>query len=76
MFVRQNISVYNKNRKVHDVNTRNKYKLKMSCYGLHKVHGSGHSICFYNKIPQIILDMPFSKFKEHVKTVLIKKGTR
>ena len=76
MFVRQNISAYNKNSEVHDVNTRNKHKLKMPCYRLHKVHGSflGLSIRFYNKIPQIILDMPFSKFKEHVKTVLMKKG--
>ena len=71
VFVRQNISAYNKNREVYDVNIRNKHKLKIPCY---KVHGSllGH-IRYYNKIPKIILDMPFIKFKEHVKTVLMKK---
>ena len=76
MFVQQNISAYNKNSEVHNVNTRNKHKLNIPCYRLHKAHGSflGHCIHFYNKIPQIILGMPVSKFKERVKTVLMKKG--
>ena len=75
MLVSQNISKFNKNSEVHDVNTRNKHKLKRSCYRLQKVYGSflGQCIRFYNKIPQIILDI-FSKFKEPVKTVLMKKG--
>ena len=76
MFVRQNINTFHKNSEIHNVNTRNKHKLTMPHYRLEKVHGSflGLSIRFYNKIPQIILDMPYSKFKEHVKTVLMKKG--
>ena len=74
MFVRQNIRAYNKNSEVYNVNTRNKHELNIPCYRLHKVHGSlsGHSIRFYNNIPQIILDI--SKFKEHVKTVLMNNG--
>lgn len=76
VFVRQNIDLYTKHSDVHSFNTRNKDKLMLPSVRLQKVSGSflGQAVLYYNKIPRTILELPYDKFKCHVKSTLLKKG--
>lgn len=60
---------------MHNINTRNKFKLVGSYHHLHKVRNSfeGLGVCFYNKNPMDIIVLPVDKFKLTVKHPLIWK---
>jgi hypothetical protein len=76
MYVRRNLHKYNKNSDIHCLNTRNKDKLQLPRFKRAKTFKSfiGNGIRFYNKIPCKVTELPDSKFKEHVKKVLLKKA--
>ena len=76
LYVRQNINIFTKNRDIHTKNTRNKNKIAIPRFRLQKLSRSfmGQSINFYNKIPDDILDLPLTRFKDRIKNTLLKKG--
>lgn len=76
MYIRKNISVFNKNSDIHSLNTRNKHKLMVPGFRLSRTSKSfiGNSIRFYNKIPSHINDLPDKKFKQIVKRTLASKA--
>lgn len=76
LYIHQNINMYNKHSDIHGRNTRNKNKLAVPYFRLHKINGSfvGLGIRMYNKVPQSILDLPLHKLKNKIKNVLISKS--
>lgn len=76
MYVHQNIDHFPKKCDLHNRNTRNKNKLSLPRFRLHKVSRSfvGQSIHFYNKIPTETLNLPFNTFKNYIKNTLMSKG--
>ena len=76
LYIRQNLHLYSKNSDIHNINTRNKDKLRVPFHRLHKVHNSfvGLGITFYNKLPSSLLDLPFNAFKTKVKSNLCSKA--
>jgi nicotinamide mononucleotide adenylyltransferase len=76
LYVRKNLHRYNKNSDFHCLNTRNKDKLQLPRYRRAKTMKSfvGNGIMFYNKLPPIVTELPESKFKNHVKQVLLRKA--
>ena len=76
MYVRKNISNFVQMSDVHSINTRNKHNLAVHATRLHRVSNSfmGQCIRFYNKLPKAVRDLPIRKFKNHIKSKLLKKG--
>jgi hypothetical protein len=76
LFTRLNINSYRKHSDNHSINTRNKDKLVLPTFRLHKVSNSflGQGVICYNKIPDSILELPHHKFKTHIKSTLLSKG--
>jgi hypothetical protein len=76
LYTRQNINSYRKHSDNHSINTRNKDKLVLPTFRLHKVSNSflGQGVICFNKIPDSILELPYHKFKTHIKSVLMSKG--
>ena len=76
MYVRKNISNFVQMSDVHCINTRNKHNLAVHATRLHRVSNSfmGQCIRFYNKLPKAVRDLPIRKFKNHIKSKLLKKG--
>jgi hypothetical protein len=76
LFTRLNINLYRKHSDNHSINTRNKDKLILPTFRLHKVSNSflGQGVMCYNKIPDSILELPHHKFKTHIKSILMSKG--
>lgn len=76
MYVRKNLHEFKLNSDIHDYNTRSKNKIAVKASRLRKISTSfvGNCIRFYNKIPAEIVNLPFSKFKSHVKSNLLSKA--
>ena len=58
------------------MNTRNKDKIAVPRFRLSKTNKSflGNCVRFYNKIPKDVTGLTESKFKLHVKSILLKKA--
>lgn len=77
MFVRKNLHNFSVNSDFHNINTRNKNKLVVPRFRLSKTNAKsflGNSIRFYNKLPDTITSLPLNKFKNTVKSMLVKKA--
>lgn len=76
IYVRKNLHLFTKKSDSHQFNTRNKNKLAVPNFRLHKVGNSflGKCIKFFNKLPQNIVDLPIHKFKSLIKNTLMTKG--
>jgi Reverse transcriptase (RNA-dependent DNA polymerase) len=76
LFIRQNENSYQKHSEIHSINTRNKNKIVFPTFRLQKVCNSflGQGVLCYNKIPSSILELPYHKFRTHIKTRLMSKG--
>jgi hypothetical protein len=77
MHVRKNLYKFKLNSDNHNFNTRNKDKIAVPKFRLAKTNKKsflGNSIRFYNKIPKEITGLTEGKFKNHVKSTLLKKA--
>ena len=76
MYVRKNLHKFKLNSDHHNMNTRNKDKIAVPRFRLCKTNKSflGNCVRFYNKIPKDITGLTESKFKLHVKSILLKKA--
>lgn len=76
MFVRKNLNQFSVKSDIHSINTRNKHKLVVPRFRLTKSNKSflGNCVRFYNKLPKCVTDLTDIKFKNTVKSTLIKKA--
>lgn len=76
VYVKRNITNFQKYSDIHNFNTRNKDKLVAYVSRLHKISNSfkGNCIRYYNKVPTDIKNLPLDKFKIIIKQKLYKKG--
>lgn len=76
VYVKKNISQFEKYTDRHNVNTRNKEQLVPLASRLRKVSSSfkGNCMRFYNKVPISMQILSLDKFKKTVKQKLYKKG--
>ena len=76
MYVPKNLHKFKLNSDHHKMNTRNKDKIAVPRFKLPKTNKSflGNCVRFYNKILKDVAGLTESKFKLHVKSILIKKA--
>lgn len=76
MYVKKNIEMFSKKSDTHNRNTRHRNKIVVPKFRLTKLNKCflGNTVRFFNKLPQHIADLPFGKFKAHVKRVLVEKA--
>lgn len=76
MYTHKNIMMFPKKSDTHNINTRNRYKLTVPTFRLHKVNVSfkGQCIRLYNKIPKDLQQLSLNKFKRIIKRQLQEKA--
>ena len=76
VYIHKNKESFRKNCDVHRFNTRNKNKLALPSFRLHKTTNSflGLAVPIYNKLPDKAIGMSLNKLKKYVKHTLINKA--
>ena len=76
LYVHKNKELFKKKCDVHNFNTRNKDKLALPSFRLHKTTNSflGLAVPIYNKLPDKAFEMSLNKLKHYAKNTLIDKA--
>ena len=76
IYIHKNKESFRMNCDVHRFNTRNKNKLALPSFRLHKTTNSflGLAVPIYNKLPDKAIGMSLNKLKKYVKHTLINKA--
>lgn len=76
IYIKRNINHYSKYSDLHSFNTRNKDKLVLPPTRLSKIGNSFkcQGVRFYNKLPNIVKELSYNKFKSFVKQKLCQRG--
>lgn len=76
LYTHKNINKFDKNKDIHSYNLRNKDKLAVPMYRLHKISNSfaGNCIRMYNTLPSNVPGLSINKFKNFIKHKLCQKA--